>query len=100
DEVLDHLVDPLLPMLGAAGHGAILLDDLERHPRRAPGIVLAGRAAVRDVAAHPDWRIRWIERRSATPSPGPDLGAVVAAPPDAGDPGNDFIEPTMRLVDE
>lgn len=100
DEVIDQLATPLLPMLGAAGHGSILLDHVQRRRQLTPGMLLAGRALIRDVATHPDWRIRWIEYRSPVPPVGPSLVDALTAPPAAGDPGSDFIYPTMHLVDE
>jgi hypothetical protein len=52
-----------------------------------------------EVARHPDWSLSWPRtRRTSGPSTN-DLAARLAAPRSPGDPGSDFIYPTMHLTD-
>jgi hypothetical protein len=92
--------DTLLANLGGAGHLSIFLDQLTRRHRPPRSAIASGRALIRDLARHPDWTLGWIDALS------PHAGRastsffdVLADPPSAGDPGNNFIYPTMHLVD-
>jgi hypothetical protein len=90
----------LLAHLGGAGHLAIFLDQLTRQHRPSPALIASGRALVRDLARHPDWTTRWVDAPSTdTPRPATSFLDVLTAPPPAGDPGNNFIYPTMHLID-
>lgn len=100
DEFVTAAGDTLLNHLGGAGHLAIFLDQLTRQHRPARTALGSGRALIRDLARHPDWTIDWID--AAAPPitrPGESFYDVLADPPNAGDPGNNFIFPTMHLVD-
>jgi hypothetical protein len=100
DEFVTAAGDTLLAHLGGAGHLAIFLDQLTRQQRPVRSAIASGRALVRDLARHPDWTIDWIDAPSRqTSRPVASFYDVLAAPPSAGDPGNNFIYPTMHLVD-
>lgn len=100
DEFVTVAGDTLLDHLGGAGHLAIFLDQLTRQHRPARAALTAGRALIRDLARHPDWTIRWIDEAAPTATRGAtSFYDVLADPPHAGDPGNNFIYPTMHLVD-
>jgi hypothetical protein len=100
DQFVATAGDALLPHLGGAGHLAIFLAQLTGLPR-APGATIgAGRALVRDLAQHPDWAITWVDRPSPHPAGSThSFVDVLADAPSAGDPGSNFIYPTMHLVD-
>jgi hypothetical protein len=92
-----HLDDVVLS-LAAAGHGPILL-----HLRRRVDAVpptFGARLLAAELARHPHWRLKWPLRRDATGTGSDDLDRRLAAPRSPGDPGSDFIYPTMHLVDE
>lgn len=104
-ELARALADCILPRLSAAGHGSIFLFLL---PRIAPrSAVAAGmvRGVVRELARHPDWNLTWHRRRQRvgllpdTGSGSADLIERLRRPSSPGDPGSNFIFPTMSLVD-
>jgi hypothetical protein len=100
DEFVATASDALLPHLGGAGHLAIFLAQLTGWPRASRAAIAAGRALVRDLAQHPDWAITWVDRPAPLPGgPTPSFVDVLADAPSAGDPGSNFIYPTMHLVD-
>jgi len=88
------LAGPLLPHLGAAGHAPILLAEWPRAAKHLDDVRLLARFAVRDMAAHPDWVLRWVAQPArAVAAPMPLLaalnqGAAAALP-------TNFIAPTM-----
>jgi hypothetical protein len=100
DQFVTTAGNTLLGHLGGAGHLAIFLDQLTRQHRPSPALITSGRALVRDLARHPDWTIRWVD---AAPTdnhrPAKSFLDILADPPSAGDPGSNFIYPTMHLVD-
>lgn len=99
-ELVAHVVEPLLPRTGAAAHGAILLAELLRPGANARAFAHAFVGLAREVAREPAARMRWHER--ATPRSG-SVEAIVGAlrrVPHVGDPGTDFIAPTVRLAEE
>jgi len=91
-------VDDVVVSLAAAGHAPILLALRARVPQ--VGGSFGDALVASSLARHPDWRVRWVERREEGSSLSGDLEACLAGPPSAGDPGSDFIYPTMHLVDE
>lgn len=100
DQFVATAADAFLSHLGGAGHLAIYLDHLTRQRRPSPSVLASGRALIRDIARHPDWTIDWINGSSAASSqPATSFLDVLADPPSAGAPGNNFIFPTMHLVD-
>lgn len=100
DEFVATAGDSLLARLGGAGHLGIFLDQLTRQRRPRRSTIASGRALVRDLARHPDWTIGWID---TPPRPAGSSATsfydVLNDPPSAGDPGSNFIYPTMHLVD-
>jgi hypothetical protein len=100
DQFVATAGNALLAHLGGAGHLAIFLDQLTRLQRAPHSVITSGRALIRDLARHPDWIINWIDTASPrTSRPATTLLDVLANPPSAGDPGNNFIYPTMHVVD-
>ncbi|MEZ5217521.1 MAG: hypothetical protein R2705_24130, partial [Ilumatobacteraceae bacterium] len=62
DQIVDDLVDVMLPRLGGAAHGAIFLELLPQFRPAGVNPALMARTLLRDIARHPDWRLRWFER--------------------------------------
>ena len=90
-------VDDVILSLAAAGHAPILL---ELRPRVAEVPPTFGNGLVAmELARNPDWRFEWAADRVATGVPSGDLAERLAGPRSPGDPGSDFIYPTMHLVD-
>ncbi len=100
DRVLDTLAELTLDRLGGAGHAAIFVDQIGHLPHVTPNHLLAGRALVIDIVRSWDRRIEWID----------DIGADCADRDTTlfeqlldvrspGDPGSNFIDPTMSIVD-
>lgn len=84
--------------LAAAGHAPILWS-LRSRVAAVPASF--GLALVRtELNRCPDWTMAWPARRSSSGTTTGDLAAALAAPRSPGDPGSDFIYPTMHLVDE
>ncbi|OWY60427.1 hypothetical protein B7486_69240, partial [cyanobacterium TDX16] len=85
--------------LSAAAHGSIFLYQL---PRIAPRSLVAGsmlRGLVRELARYPTWRLTWHEHREPGLARAGDLAEVLRAPRSPGDPGSDFIFPTMSATE-
>jgi hypothetical protein len=101
DRFIGVAAGSLLAHLGGAGHLAIFLDHLSRSPRAPRSALSMSRALVRDIAAHPDWTLQWIDRPASTAHrPARDFIDVLTNPPSAGDLESNFIYPTMHLADE
>jgi hypothetical protein len=84
--------------LAAAGHAPILWS---LRPRVAEVDPTFGLGLVStEVGRYPDWTMLWPTKRDAHGSPSGDLTARLASPRAPGDPGSDFIYPTMHLVDD
>jgi hypothetical protein len=90
-------VDGIVLSLAAAGHAPILL---ELRPRVADVVPTFGNGLVAmELARYPDWRFDWAAARIATGATSGDLAERLAAPRSPGDPGSDFIYPTMHLTE-
>lgn len=99
DELAGLLADAVIPRLSAAGHGPILLWLLPRVAPRSRAAARPLRGVVRELARFPDWELTWfrdLDRREAV---GGDLAGALRRPRSPGDPGSDFIFPTMSLVE-
>ncbi len=84
--------------LAAAGHAPILWS---LRPRVTEVDVSFGLGLVRkEIGRWPDWTLAWPQHRGATGIAAGDLIDALRAPRSPGDPGSDFIYPTMHLVDE
>jgi hypothetical protein len=96
------LVDVVVPRLSAAAHGSIFLNLLPRLlAANAPAATMA-RGLLRELARNPDWSLTWIDARDAhvfSQNAPAELTERLLAPPSPGDPGSNFIYPTMSLVD-
>ncbi|HEU5084434.1 MAG TPA: hypothetical protein VFU14_13915 [Acidimicrobiales bacterium] len=97
DGALAPAVHDVLVSLAAAGHGPILLA-LRRRVEAVPPS-FGDRLVASELARHPSWRLEWPSRRDPSGPASGDLEVRLAAPPSPGDPGSDFIYPTMHLVD-
>lgn len=91
-------LDEVVLSLAAAGHAPILLSLRERVPWVPRGF--GDRLLATEVARYPDWRLSWARTRDADGASSGDLADRLAAPRSPGDPGSDFIYPTMHLTDE
>jgi hypothetical protein len=101
DELARLLADDVIPRLSAAGHGSILLYLLPRVAPRSRPAARPLRGLVRELARFPDWGLTWHQQRDADSGPGPgvDLVEALRAPRSPGEPGSDFIFPTMSIVE-
>ncbi|HEY8057308.1 MAG TPA: hypothetical protein VID94_01085 [Acidimicrobiales bacterium] len=100
-ELSRALADDVIPRLAAAGHGSILLYLLPRVAPRSRAATRPLRGLVRELARNPDWGLTWHQERTAPPPPdGGDLVAALRRPRSPGDPGSDFIYPTMSIVEQ
>ncbi len=100
DQVLDTLARLTLDRLGGAAHASIFVDQVGRSGHATPLQMLTGRALLVDIVRNWDWRLHWID----------DIDPHVDGPPatlseqlldvrSPGDPGSNFIHPTMSIVD-
>lgn len=95
------LVDALAPRTAAAGHAPIFLSLLPTVTQAAGPLGRLLRPLARTLALAPELRLRWFEEPDPVPSAaatgalGDRLGAVHSGPR----PAQDFIHPTMALVD-
>lgn len=94
---LPHDTDVVLS-LAAAGHAPILLSLRERVP--AVATTFGSRLVATEVARNPDWRLSWPLARPADGTSSGDLAERLAAPRSPGDPGSDWIYPTMHLTEQ
>ena len=94
----DALVDTVVPRLSAAAHGSIFLYLLPRTAPRSRAAASMVRGLVRELARNPEWRLTWQEHRDPSATPG-DLVEALRAPPSPGDPGSNFIFPTMSITE-
>jgi hypothetical protein len=105
-DLVPLLADLVLPRLSAAGHGPIFLYQLRRVAPRSRAAAGALRGLVRELARQPAWELSWQRRADDEHTPcreprddGRELAARLRRPPSPGDPGSDFIYPTMSLVE-
>ena len=104
DRVLDLLAELTLDRLGGAAHASIFVDQIGRLPEISPNHLLGGRALLIDVVRGWDRRIEWIDDIDADidagiDDPGATLLDRLLDVPSPGDPGSNFIFPTMSIVD-
>ena len=90
-------VDDVLVSLAAAGHAPILFS-LRARVAAVPA-TFGNRLVAAEVARDPDWKLTWAPSRRADGISSGDLAERLAAPRSPGDPGSDFIYPTMNLTD-
>ena len=90
-------IDDVVVSLAAAGHAPILFALRPRVP--AVRSDFGARLITTELARHPDWRLEWVLGRDPRGAGSADLDDRLSAPRSPGDPGSDFIYPTMHLVD-
>lgn len=98
------LADAFLPSLAAAGHAPIFLYLLPRVAPRSAAAAQMVRGTARELARHPDWNVTWHRHRWRSTNgviarSCADLVDHLRRPESPGDPGSNFIFPTMSLVD-
>jgi len=106
-ELCRSMAEAFLPRLSAAGHGAILLYLLPRVAPRSACAAGMARGMVRELARHPDWNVTWHRLRHRPPTrsgtgaaeTSGDLIEALRRPRSPGDPGSNFIYPTMSMVE-
>ena len=99
------LADTIVPRLSAAAHGSILLYQLPRIAPRGEVTAELLRPLARELARYPDMATRigpdGVSTAAVTePEPGDRLFSALAATPQLGVPGSDFIFPVMSQVDD
>ena len=100
DELARLLADVIVPSLAAAAHGAIFLYQMPRVAPRGELTAELLRPLARELARHPEWRLRWFDDRSdVQPQPAAALFDALRAVPRLGIPGSDFIYPLMSQVE-
>ena len=102
------LADDVVPRLAAAAHGSIFLYHLPRVAPRSAAIARTLRPLVRELVRERGWRLGWyrsaardggVERAEAGAASPSALIESLLAPRSPGDPGSNFIYPTMDLVE-
>jgi len=90
-------VDDIVLSLAAAGHAPILLT-LRARLHDLPGTFGDGLVAM-ELTRNPGWTFTWPTTRVTAGPPSGDLAARLASPRSPGDPGSNFIYPTMHLTE-
>ncbi len=100
-ELVGDLTDALVPVSAAAAHAPIFLYHLSRsHPLGGVSTSLL-RPLAQELAANPEWKVRWFENWKPTAgADGGQLAGALAAAPLLGSPGSTFIHPLLMQVDE
>ncbi len=101
ERVLDLLAELTLDRLGGAAHASIFVDQIGRLPEIGPSHLMAGRALLIDIVRGWDRRIEWIDDIDTDHADDPEVTLFdqLRDVPSPGDPGSNFIFPTMSLVD-
>lgn len=107
ESLVRALADDVVPRLAAAAHGSIFLYHLPRIAPRSAAVARTLRGLVRELVREREWRLAWhreAERDRGAPGMTADAARAalterLLAPPSAGDPGSNFIYPTMHLVE-
>jgi hypothetical protein len=100
ERVLDLLAELTVDRLGGAAHASIFVDQIGRLPEISPNHLMGGRALLIDVVRSWDRRIEWIDDISVNADdPDATLLDRLLDVPSPGDPGSNFIFPTMSIVD-
>ena len=100
DHIVDDLVDVVLPCLGGAAHGAIFLELLPRFRPTGINPALMARTLLREIAHHPDDRLRWFDQPRSEAAAGVSLTDRLVSPTADNEPSSHFVQPTMALVDD
>lgn len=97
-ELVRSLADLIVARTSAAGHGSIYLWWLPRLTAAYPDAPSMARPLVREIARRPEWELTWMQHTPRRP-PTDDLMARLLDVASPGDPGSNFIHPTMSLVE-
>lgn len=100
DQVVADIVDVVLPQLGGAAHGAIVLQLLPRFRPTGINPALMARNLLQDIARHPDHRLRWFDQPRPEVANGVSLTDRLVSPEADSEPSSHFVQPTMALVDD
>ncbi len=98
-DLVAELADPIVARLSAAGHGSIFLHLLQRHAGGSAAAAAMARGPLREMGRHPDWKLTWMDERPSDAPAGSDLAAVLGSIHSVGNPGSNFIHPTMSFVE-
>lgn len=98
-ELARAVADVIVPHLGAAAHGSIFLDELRRVGSRSSPIARSLGGLCRELAREAGALLRWQQSREPDVVPTGDLAQRLAATTCVGDPGSNFILPTMSFVE-
>jgi hypothetical protein len=94
-----RLAEPILPLLGAAGHAPVLLMLLEAAPDHVPECGALLRAPLRALALEADRRLTWMDAASGSDGAlAPTLFDCLAAPPRVETPSTS-IAATMLAIE-
>jgi hypothetical protein len=94
------LAQPVAASLAAAAHASILLYLLPRVALAADVPVTLVRGPARELARHPDWRLRWFDDPDGVVSTDGTLAHALLDVPVLGLPGSNFIFPIMNQAEE
>jgi hypothetical protein len=108
ESLVRALADDVVPRLAAAAHGSIFLYHLPRVAPRSAAVARTSRGLVRELVRERAWRLGWYRdaaRDGSVPALTADTAGAVLnerllGPPCPGDPGSNFIYPTMHLVEQ
>jgi hypothetical protein len=99
EELVSVLADLVVARLAAAGHGSIFLYHLPRLVSPDPAAGCMARGLLREIAREPAWTLTWMDDRQRSTTPTRDLRDRLCRQPNVGDPGSNFIYPTMSMVE-
>lgn len=100
DQIVDDLVDVVLPQLGGAAHGAIFLELLPRFRPTGINPGLMARTVLGEIARNPGCQLRWFDQARPEPAHGVSLTDRLVSPTADSEPSSHFVQPTMALVDD
>ena len=100
DQIVDDLVDIVLPHLGGAAHGAIFLELLPRFRPAGINPALMARTLIGEIARNPACRLRWFDQPRARAAKDASLTDRLVSPTADSEPSSHFVQPTMALVDD
>ena len=99
-ELRHLLAQPVAASLAAAAHASILLYLLPRVALAVDAPVSIVRGPARELARHPDWRLRWFDDPDGIVTTSESLAETLLEVPLLGLPGNNFIFPIMNQAEE
>ena len=100
DQIVDDLVDIVLPHLGGAAHGAIFLELLPRFRLTGINPALMARTLIAEIARNPDWQLRWFDQTRPEATTEASLTDRLVSPQADREPSSHFVQPTMALVND